>query len=142
MTTELKTKPVQEVTIAEAARCLGMSIDSIRRRIAKGELNAHKVPSPHGEIYMVEIPEDAVPAPVENQEKEDGAATIDAMLKTISILENELDARRREVQELHVLLQQAQKQLPPGKTENKAAEAPKKVAWWKKLFSSPEKAKA
>src|SRR5271157_5635612 len=142
MTTELKSKTMQEVNIAEAARCLGMSIDSIRRRIAKGELNAHKVPSPHGEIYLVEIPEDAIPAPEANEEKEDSAATIDAMLKTISILETELDARRREVQELHVLLQQAQKQLPPGKTENKAAEAPKKVAWWKKLFNSPEKVKA
>ena len=143
MTTELKTKTVQEVTIAEAARCLGMSIDSIRRRIAKGELNAHKVPSPHGEIYMVEIPEDAMPAPeANNEEKLDSAATIDAMLKTISVLENELDARRREVQELHVLLQQAQKQLPAGKTENKAAETPQKVSWWKKLFGSPEKAKA
>jgi hypothetical protein len=141
MTTELKSKTMQEVTIAEAARCLGMSIDSIRRRIAKGELNAHKVPSPHGEIYMVEIPEDALPAET-NEEKIDSTATIDAMLKTISVLENELDARRREVQELHVLLQQAQKQLPPGKAENKAAEAPQKVSWWKKLFSSTEKAKA
>ena len=141
MTTELKSKTVQEVTIAEAARCLGMSIDSIRRRIAKGELNAHKVPSPHGEIYMVEIPENALPAET-NEEKIDSGATIDAMLKTISVLENELDARRREVQELHVLLQQAQKQLPPGKTENKAAEAAQKVSWWKKLFGSPEKAKA
>jgi len=142
MTTELKSKTTQEVTIAEAARCLGMSIDSIRRRIAKGELNAHKVPSPHGEIYMVEIPENALPAPEASEEKFDSTATIDAMLKTISVLENELDARRREVQELHVLLQQAQKQLPPGKAENKAAEAPQKVAWWKKLFSSPEKAKS
>jgi hypothetical protein len=142
MTTELKSKTMQEVTIAEAARCLGMSIDSIRRRIAKGELNAHKVPSPHGEIYMVEIPEDALPSPETNDEKIDSTATIDAMLKTISVLENELDARRREVQELHVLLQQAQKQLPPGKTENKAAEPHQKVSWWKKLFSSTEKAKA
>ena len=126
MTTELKTKPVQAVTIAEAARCLGMSIDSIRRRIAKGELNAHKVPSPHGEIYMVEIPEDALPAPEANEEKEDSAATIDAMLKTISILETELDARRREVQELHVLLQQAQKHCLPVKQKIKPPKRPKK----------------
>jgi hypothetical protein len=136
MTTELKSKTMQDVNIAEAARCLGMSIDSIRRRIAKGELNAHKVPSPHGEIYMVEIPEDAMPAPEANEEKIDSTATIDAMLKTISVLENELDARRREVQELHVLLQQAQKQLPPGKAENNTAEAPQKVSWWKRIFTT------
>ena len=134
-----------EVNIAEAAKCLGMSIDSIRRRIAKGELKARKVPSPHGEIYMVELSDNVVPA-AESAEvgevKEENIVALEAMKKTIAILETELDARRREVQELHVLLQQAQKQLPPGKAENKAAEAPQKVSWWKKLFSSTEKAKA
>jgi len=33
---------MQEVTIAEAAKRLGMSIDSIRRRIAKEELKARR----------------------------------------------------------------------------------------------------
>ena len=55
--------------------------------------------------------------------------TIEAMKKTISILETELDARRREVQELHVLLQQAQKQLPPGKTESSSDKTHVEVSW-------------
>ena len=128
---------MQEVTIAEAARCLGMSIDSIRRRIAKNELKARKVPSPHGEIYLVELPDEAVPAPdpAAIGEKEDNTVAIEAMRKTISILETELEARRREVQELHVLLQQAQKQLPPGKTEDVKEEVPDKVSWWRRLFT-------
>ena len=128
---------MQEVTIAEAARCLGMSIDSIRRRIAKNELKARKVPSPHGEIYLVKIPDKAVPAPdpAAIGEKEDNTVAIEAMRKTISILETELEARRREVQELHVLLQQAQKQLPPGKTEDIKEEAPVKISWWRRLLS-------
>jgi hypothetical protein len=136
---------VQEVTIAEAAKCLGMSIDSIRRRIAKNELKARKVPSPHGEIYLVELPDDAVPAhdDAATGEKEDSTVAIEAMRKTISILETELEARRREVQELHVLLQQAQKQLPPGKAEDakeeikedSKKEIPAKVSWWRRVFS-------
>ena len=130
---------MQEVTIAEAAKCLGMSIDSIRRRIAKNELKARKVPSPHGEIYLVELPDDAVPVSVKPEEKEDNAVAIEAMRKTISILETELEARRREVQELHVLLQQAQKQLPPGKPEDikeeTKEETPVKVSWWHRVFS-------
>ena len=128
---------MQEVTIAEAAKCLGMSIDSIRRRIAKNELKARKVPSPHGDIYLVELPDDAVPAPdpAATEEKEDNVVAIEAMRKTISILETELEARRREVQELHVLLQQAQKQLPPGKTEDTKTENPVKVSWWRRVFS-------
>jgi len=133
---------VQEVTIAEAARCLGMSIDSIRRRIAKNELKARKVPSSHGEIYLVELPDDAIPATATPaaEEKEENTVAIEAMRQTISILETELEARRREVQELHVLLQQAQKQLPPGKTEEAKEETPitqrqVKLSWWGRLFT-------
>ena len=125
---------MQEVTIAEAAKCLGKSTDSIRRRIAKGELKSHKVPSPHGEIYLVELPDDATPNPSISEDKEDNPITIEAMRKTISILETELEARRREVQELHVLLQQAQKQLPPGKTESPAEDSAPKVSWWRRLI--------
>jgi hypothetical protein len=55
------------------------------------------------------------------------------MRKTISILQTELDARRREVQELHVLLQQAQKQFPPGKIEESTGKTPAKVSWWRRL---------
>jgi len=130
---------VQEVTIAEAAKCLGMSIDSIRRRIAKNELKARKVPSPHGEIYLVELPDDAAPAPAVTEENEDNTVAIEAMRKTISILETELESRRREVQELHVLLQQAQKQLPPGKTEDAKEETPVKISWWRRLLPRSKK---
>lgn len=130
---------MQEVTIAEAAKCLGMSIDSIRRRIAKEELKARKVPSPHGEIYLVEIPDDAVPTKEVAEEKEENTVALEAMRKTISVLETELDARRREVQELHVLLQQAQKQLPPGKTENTTQETPVKVSWWRRIITRKKK---
>ena len=130
---------MQEVTIAEAAKCLGMSIDSIRRRIAKNELKARKVPSPHGEIYLVELPDDAAPAPAVTEENEDNTVAIEAMRKTISILETELESRRREVQELHVLLQQAQKQLPPGKTEDAKEETPVKISWWRRLLPRSKK---
>ena len=127
---------VKEVPIIEAANSLGVSIDTVRRRINKGELKARKVPSPHGEIYMVEIPDAVAPVPSDLQDKEENTTeveTLEAMRKTISILETELEARRREVQELHVLLQQAQKQLPPGKTEGAAHETLVKVSWWRRL---------
>jgi len=128
---------VKEVPIIEAANSLGVSVDTIRRRISKGELKARKVPSPHGEIYMVEIPDDIVVASSNSEEKREETPsevqTIEAMKKTISILQNELDARRREVQELHVLLQQAQKQAPAYKTEDTAAKNSIKISWWRRL---------
>ena len=128
---------VKEVPIIEAANSLGVSVDTIRRRISKGELKARKVPSPHGEIYMVEIPDNIVVAASDSEEKKEetpsDVQTIEAMKKTISILQTELDARRREVQELHVLLQQAQKQAPTYKTEGVANKNSVKISWWRRL---------
>jgi hypothetical protein len=86
---------------------------------------------------MVEMPDTPAPLPSDppEQQQENPAevGTIDAMRKTISILQTELDARRREVQELHVLLQQAQKQFPPGKIEESTGKTPAKVSWWRRL---------
>jgi hypothetical protein len=50
-----------------------------------------------------------------------------------SILETQLEARRREVQELHVLLQQAQKRLPPGKQEDSTEKSTVKLSFWHRL---------
>jgi len=124
---------MKEFSISDAAKSLGISVDTVRRRISKGELKARKVPSPHGETYLVEIPDDAAPVSKVPEDKEDNPVAIEAMRKTISILETELEARRREVQELHVLLQQVQKQLPPGKTEGVTDETHVKVSWWHRL---------
>jgi len=125
---------MKEVPIIDAAKILNISMDTVRRRISKGELKARKVPSPHGEIYLVEVPEDPDPVSEVLEDKEDNPVAIEAMRKTISILETELEARRREVQELHVLLQQAQKQLPPGNTDISTEKAPVKVSVWRRLI--------
>ncbi len=128
---------MKAVPINDAAAVLKVSVDTVRRRIKQGELKAHKVASPHGEIYLVEIPDGVVPVPLETQEKQEEnpteVETMEAMKKTISVLENELDARRREVQELHVLLQQAQMHLPPGKSESGANKTAVKLPWWRRM---------
>ncbi len=138
-----------EVTITEASRVLGVSPDTIRRRIARGELQARKTSSSHGEIYMVELPDKATPAPSEITGGDasatgpaPGTRTVgspatapvqdlenEALKKTISILEEELAARRREIQELHILLQKAQTTaLPAGRRQGPQA------PWWRRLF--------
>ena len=125
---------MKEVPIIDAAKILNISMDTVRRRISKGELKARKIPSPHGETYLVEVPEEPGPVSEVPEDREDNPVAIEAMRKTISILETELEARRREVQELHVLLQQAQKQLPPGNTESSTEKAPVKVSGWRRLI--------
>jgi hypothetical protein len=86
---------------------------------------------------MVEIPDNIVVALSDSEEKKEETTsevqTNEAMKKTISILQTELDARRREVQELHVLLQQAQKQSPAYKKEGTANKNSVKISWWRRL---------
>ena len=79
------------VTIQEAAQHLGVSQDTVRRRIRKEELQATQTPTPQGFRWVVEL--------------------------------EDLVARRREVQELHVLLQQ--KALPEAVGRS----------WWWRLWS-------
>ena len=108
------------VTIQEAAQHLGVSQDTVRRRIRKEELQARQTPTPQGFRWMVELEEDAQAAPtlphrpdIGGAQVEDGQdlrELVDALRSQLQSQGEELVARRREVQELHVLLQQ--KALP------------------------------
>lgn len=124
------------VTIQEAAQRLGGSQDTIRRRIRRGALQAHQVPTPQGFRWAVELPDDAQAEPMPPQGQDVGAAQegeaqalrelVDTLQAQVEGQREELEARRREVQELHVLLQQhvQQRALPP----------PGGSSWWKRLW--------
>ena len=120
-----------ELTIAQAAQRLGVSMDTIRRRISNNELKARKVPSSHGEMYIVELPDDTPEAPQSRESKSESSAEVETLRKMVGILETELEARRREVQELHVLLQQAQ-------ATASAAANPSRTSWWRRLLPKPK----
>ena len=119
------------VTLAEAAHRLGVSVDTVRRRLQKGELKGEQQVRPQGFIWLIELPDE--PGQTSNSSadsQDDGEATsqasvaacqaeinrLESMVATlqdrVNAQQDELEARRREVQELHVLLQQAQVALP------------------------------
>jgi hypothetical protein len=125
-----------ETTIAEASARLGISPDTVRRRIGRGELAARKVPPAHGESYLVELPEEAVPcakSPAADAPDTRTTAAVQGveadLRKTRAILETELAARTREIRELHILLPQAQSlALPAGRSQKPRA------TWWRRIF--------
>src|SRR5918992_4263743 len=115
-----------QVTISEAARLLGISEPTARRRVRSGELPGTQTPTPQGFVWMVELPDDL---PLESAPSGEVAALreLNAQLKAqVEAQGMELEARRREVQELHVLLQQAQAALPVPKEDHKS--------WWRRLW--------
>jgi len=111
-------KILEKVSIGEAARRLGVSTDTIRRRIGKGELLAHKEPTPQGYRWEIDLQPNDQPL---NGQEGNNEALVTALMAQVQTQAEELDARRREVQELHVLLQTAQAALT----------APERRAWWK-----------
>jgi excisionase family DNA binding protein len=114
-----------QVTIPEAARLLRLSEHTVRRRLRNGELPGTQVAMAGGFVWMVEVADELqMDSPVSG-EMARVEALIARMEAQIAAQEAELEARRREVQELHVLLQQAQAALPAPRDNR---------SWWQRLW--------
>lgn len=116
---------MQTVSIPDAARLLDVSQDTIRRRIRKGLINARKETTAQGFSWLVDLPDDLNQAKVE-EEEDNNDGEVKALRELVKTLQQEVDSRRREVQELHVLLQQSYALLPAAKPRH----------WWHKLLPS------
>jgi excisionase family DNA binding protein len=130
---------MQEVSIDEAARLLGVSQDTIRRRIRNGELKAHQETRPQGYIWRVTLPDEEPESQSHIRDTCLSSELVEALRNTIQrqddtiaqlrtqleAKDRQLETRAREVQELHVLLQQAQAALP-GPRDNRP--------WWQRLW--------
>jgi hypothetical protein len=117
------------VTIPQAAQALDLSVITIRRRLKRGELRGQKVATAAGFEWRVLVPSALVDA-AEDEGAAQGATQdtplqesrgadqrlIEVLQTQLAELRVELDARRREVQELHVLLARWQPALPPPLT--------------------------
>jgi excisionase family DNA binding protein len=115
-----------EVSIPEAARLLGISEHTVRRRLRSGELKGTQVANAGGFAWVVQLPDGV--GQVDNPSAGEPIAMkalIARLEAQVAAQEAELEARCREVQELHVLLQQAQAALP----------APREGRpWWRRLW--------
>jgi DeoR/GlpR family transcriptional regulator of sugar metabolism len=132
------------MNVVEAAQYLGVSTHTIKRRLKKGELKGEQRATPQGFVWLVEVADEPVESdsavaddsgaiPTATAESASHFKEIIELLKSdleergtqISFLKEELESRRREIQELHVLLQQSQAALPAaGDTRS----------WWYKLW--------
>jgi len=125
----------QRVPLREAAARLGVSVDTVRRRLRRGELTGVQAPTPQGFTWLVDVPEEAAQAPPPL------TGETDALRSMVEVLRDQLDARTREVSELHVLLERQTRLLVatnPGSTADHQSEeqdpaAPGHRPWWQRL---------
>ncbi len=126
---------MERVSIKEAARRLDVSDLTIRRRLNSGELQGIQEPKGKSHIWWVLMPEEETESEAKNLEQEpegNSRGEVEALRDLVTVLKEQLDikdkqleTRAREVQELHVLLQQAQAALPAPR-ENRP--------WWQRLW--------
>lgn len=107
-------EPFMEVTIQKAAVILGISPSTIRRRISEGALQGHQRPTPGGLAWFVELPEERGPnlsvtalARVEGYQDVSLRELVDSLRGQVRILTEQLTTKDRQIEQLHVLLQQA-----------------------------------
>jgi hypothetical protein len=129
-----------QVNVPEAARLLRVSEQTVRRRLRSGELHGRQVTSPGGFLWMVEIPDEL---PVEDTESGEIVAMkalvvhleaqVAAQQEQLTVKDKQMDAqvsahqeqitaKDRQIEQLHVLLQQAQASLPAPRGRR---------PWWK-----------
>jgi hypothetical protein len=113
------------VSIPEASRLLRVSENTVRRRLKNGELKGHHVASVGGFAWMIELPDDLVQDAPESGEMAEMRASMARMEAHITLLEGQLQAKDKQIEQLHVLLQQAQAALPAA-GDNRS--------WWHKLW--------
>lgn len=143
------------VTKKEAARRLGVSIDTIERRLQSGELKGQKQPRPQGYTWLIELPENSREANERQASPQEEAvgtqvcicactgeihrldelvAALQSQIATqqkqmeeqLATHQEQLQAKDRQIGELHILLQQAQKALPAPKEDRQS--------WWHRLW--------
>lgn len=106
------------VPVNDAAVALGVSVATLKRHLKSGKVQGRQEQSPSGFRWFVELPEEpdgasdtAQPAsPTQANETRD--QVVELLQQQVKELWAEVAARRQEVRELHILLQQAQAQIP------------------------------
>ena len=109
------------VTIQEAAQMLGISVATVRRKLHTGVLKGTQEDPPTGR-WWVELPDEG-PLP-ENGSEPYGGDCAD-LRETVAILREELVSKNKQIEQLHVLLQQAQAALPVPRDSR---------PWWRRVW--------
>jgi helix-turn-helix protein len=121
-----------QVGLSEAARLLGISESTARRRLRNGELPGRQVPTKQGFVWMVEVDDALVTDNTDPGELAALRSLVASLNEQLALLksqvvaqQDQLVAKDTQIGQLHVLLQQAQAALPAARDHR---------SWWHKLW--------
>jgi excisionase family DNA binding protein len=116
-------RDLDRLTVAEAARALGISQDAVRKRIARGTISHDRDESGRVLVYL---------APSETVHKTDQDTTQDAASKTVQdayirSLEDQIAFLRRELERKDGILLNLTERIPQLEAPHEARESPETV---------------
>jgi len=119
-----------ELSVSEASQILGLSVATVKRRLARGELIGRKETRPQGTRWLVEVDTDHIKVNPPLTDSSRAQLTDSSELITlVTVLQQELAARRGEIRELltahHEEIQQLHTLLAQQAALNSA-----KRPWW------------
>ena len=124
------------LAISEAARRMGVSVSTLRRRLTRGQIpGAHKAPGPDGLEWRV--PVSALPDPttphthVDEDEVETLRAELAELRTRVAVAEALDEARRAEVESLRTMLVAALDKVPKA-LEAGEVNTPRRRRWGRK----------
>lgn len=135
------------VTISEASKRSGISISTLRRRLAKGQIpGAHKAPGPDGEEWR--IPVASIPEPSDNQpdsstddlrrELDDALRRAEKAEKDAEDARNARDQLARSNEGLLLAIEALNRALPPAPSPTpQPIEQEPRRAWFRKKAPKP-----
>ena len=118
----------------EAARRLGVSVDTVERRLRRGELKGQQEQRGKGWRWLIEVPGDVAPAPAPATNGDAPAVApaenglVAALQEQVKTLTQQLTVKDHQIAELLIVTRQAQAALPAPPPQNRG--------WLAKLFRS------
>jgi RPA family protein len=140
--------PSRQLTVAEAATVLGVTVDAIRGRIKRGSLKSTKADD--GTVYVVLADHDQPDGQSRLADDQSGLVEglrgqVDAYADQVSFLRAELLTRNEELRRKDHIIAALTERIPELEAPPEAQEAPETASeaeaeeeerrpWWKRLF--------
>lgn len=118
------------LTVQDAARAMGISSDTVRRRIRSGMLAAERQPTPQGYQWLVDVREELLDRSSGGDRREAEIRhleqTVQELRESLTQARDELRARRTEVRQLIHLVESLQSRNPAGAGIEVAPDEPRR----------------
>jgi hypothetical protein len=123
------------VDLATAAGRLGLTAETIRKRLQRGKIKGFKTPDGAWRVVLdkQDRRQDSLGQAAGQEQDKPGqsdAPLIAALREDIQFLRSQLQARDEEIRRVHVLLQQEQQQVKALTDQREQA----RRAWWRRLI--------